>query len=91
MILQNALVYTPRHTFERGTIVIRDGRIVPFAAPEEGEEVLDAEGLYALPGLVDIHFHGAMGKDFCDGTEEPCYHDLPGGVSEQGDGRRCRP
>ena len=60
MILQNALVYTPRHTFERGTIVIRDGRIVPFAAPEEGEEVLDAEGLYALPGLVDIHFHGAM-------------------------------
>ena len=42
MILQNALVYTPRHTFERGTIVIRDGRIVPFAAPEEGEEVLDA-------------------------------------------------
>ena len=59
MILQNALVYTPRHTFERGTIVIRDGRIVPFAAPEEGEEVLDAEGLYALPGLVDIHFHGA--------------------------------
>ena len=43
MILQNALVYTPRHTFERGTIVIRDARIVPFAAPEEGEEVLDAE------------------------------------------------
>ena len=41
MILQNALVYTPRHTFERGTIIIRDGRIVPFAAPEEGEEVLD--------------------------------------------------
>ena len=25
---------------------------------------------YALPGLVDINFHGAMGKDFCDGTEE---------------------
>ena len=31
MILQNALVYTPRHTFERGTIVIRDGRIVPVS------------------------------------------------------------
>ena len=70
MILQNALVYTPRHTFERGTLFIRNGRIVPFAAPEAGEEVIDAEGLYAMPGLVDIHFHGAMGKDFCDGTEE---------------------
>ena len=70
MIIQNALVYTPRHTFEKGSILIREGRIVPFGTPEEGEEVLDAEGLYALPGLVDIHFHGAMGKDFCDGTEE---------------------
>ena len=70
MIIQNALVYTSRHTFERGTLFIRNGRIVPFAAPEAGEEVIDAEGLYALPGLVDIHFHGAMGKDFCDGTEE---------------------
>ena len=48
----------------------REGRIVPFAQPEAGEEVLDAKGAYALPGLVDIHFHGAMGKDFCDGTEE---------------------
>ena len=48
MIIQNALVYTPRHTFEKGSIVIREGRIVPFAAPEEGEEVLDAQGLYCL-------------------------------------------
>lgn len=70
MILKNALIYTDRHTFEHGDLCIRDGRIVPFAAPQEGEEVLDAEGLYALPGLVDVHFHGAMGKDFCDGTEE---------------------
>ncbi len=34
------------------------------------EEVIDAEGLYALPGLVDLHFHGAVGYDFCDATEE---------------------
>jgi hypothetical protein len=32
--------------------------------------VLDAAGLYAIPGLVDIHFHGCMGYDFCDATEE---------------------
>ena len=70
MLIKNAFIYTPRHTFEKGSILIREGRIVPFGTPEEGEEVLDAEGLYALPGLVDIHFHGAMGKDFCDGTEE---------------------
>ncbi len=35
---------------------------------EDGDEgeVLDASGLYAIPGLVDIHFHGASGHDFCD-------------------------
>ena len=70
MLIKNAFVYTPRHTFKKGSILIREGRIVPFGTPEEGEEVLDAEGLYALPGLVDIHFHGAMGKDFCDASEE---------------------
>ena len=63
MIIKNAKIYTPRHTFEEGDLFIRDGRIVPFAQPEEGEEVVDAAGAYALPGLVDIHFHGAMGKD----------------------------
>ena len=71
MIIQNALVYTPRHTFERGTLFIRNGRIVPFAAPEAGEEVIYAEGLYALPGLVDIHFHGAMGRTSATAPKRP--------------------
>jgi N-acetylglucosamine-6-phosphate deacetylase len=72
MILKNARVYTPAHVFEQGDLVIRDGRIVDAAAAQAlpDEEVLDADGLYALPGLVDLHFHGAVGCDFCDGTEE---------------------
>ena len=35
-----------------------------------GEEVIDAAGGYVLPGLVDLHFHGCAGYDFCDGTPE---------------------
>ena len=70
MILKNALVYTPQHTFVPGQLAIRDGRIAAGAAPEPGEEVIDAGGLYALPGLLDIHFHGAVGHDFCDASEE---------------------
>ena len=31
---------------------------------------IDATGLYVIPGLVDIHFHGCMGYDFSDGTLE---------------------
>ena len=38
---------------------------------EEAEEVVvDGEGAYAIPGLIDLHFHGCVGHDFCDGTEE---------------------
>ena len=70
MILKNAKIYTPEHRFVTGQLVIREGRIVPESEPLPGEEVLDCEGMYALPGLVDLHFHGAVGYDFCDGTEE---------------------
>ena len=70
MIIKNALVYTPDHTFVPGDLAIRDGRIAAGTTPQPGEEVIDAGGLYALPGLLDLHFHGAVGHDFCDGTEE---------------------
>ena len=33
-------------------------------------EVIDAEGLYIAPGLIDVHIHGSGGKDTMDGTEE---------------------
>ena len=34
------------------------------------DEVIHGEGAYAIPGLIDIHFHGCKGYDFCDGTKE---------------------
>lgn len=37
---------------------------------EAGGQVIDGEGAYAIPGLIDLHFHGCMGYDFCDGTKE---------------------
>lgn len=37
---------------------------------ETQEDVLDASGCYVLPGLVDVHFHGCAGHDFCEGTAE---------------------
>ena len=32
--------------------------------------IIDANGLMVIPGLVDIHFHGCVGSDFCDATLE---------------------
>lgn len=68
MIIKNVQMYTEDGIFEEGNIVIHDGL---FAEEEaKSDEVIDGEGCYAIPGLVDIHFHGCMGADFCDGTQE---------------------
>ncbi len=68
MIIKNARIYTSDYSFREGNLVIRNGRIAdPGSVPLPGEEIIDGTGLYALPGLVDIHFHGAAGHDFCDG------------------------
>lgn len=72
MIIKNAQVYTGEHVFEKKDIYIKNDRFVENPDPEneDAETVIDAEGLYAVPGLVDIHFHGASGFDFCSATQE---------------------
>lgn len=76
MIIKNVKVYTKEQKFETGRICIRDGLFGDSKAvsgvdveEEPGEEVVDGKGCYAIPGLIDIHFHGCMGYDFCDGTK----------------------
>lgn len=69
MIIKNVRIFTEEKTFEDGEIAIREG--VFIREPEGGDgEVLDGEGCYAIPGLIDLHFHGCRGYDFCDGTAE---------------------
>ena len=68
MIIKNVQIYTEDKYFEEGNIYIKDG---VFTEPFEDDDVIiDGEGCYAIPGLVDVHFHGCVGHDFCDGTPE---------------------
>ncbi|MEE0944177.1 MAG: N-acetylglucosamine-6-phosphate deacetylase [Clostridia bacterium] len=46
-----------------------EGIVSPDMIPE-GSEIVDAKGGYVAPGLIDIHIHGYLGKDVCDGEEE---------------------
>lgn len=71
MIIKNASIYTEDHRFIKGTVAVENGRFVSSAeADDTDSQRVDAEGLYMIPGLVDIHFHGCMGADMCDGTEQ---------------------
>ncbi|MBQ7075404.1 MAG: N-acetylglucosamine-6-phosphate deacetylase [Clostridia bacterium] len=44
--------------------------IVPKDGVPSDAEIIDAKGGYVSPGLIDLHIHGYMGKDVCDGEEE---------------------
>lgn len=46
---------------------------VPDTTGVPGAVEVDARGCYVVPGLVDVHFHGCMGADFCDGTPEALH------------------
>ncbi|MBP3390989.1 MAG: N-acetylglucosamine-6-phosphate deacetylase [Clostridia bacterium] len=44
--------------------------IVPQDNVPSDAEIIDAKGGYVSPGLIDLHIHGYLGKDVCDGEEE---------------------
>ncbi|MFI3176429.1 MAG: N-acetylglucosamine-6-phosphate deacetylase [Eubacteriales bacterium] len=67
MIIKNAEVFQTDGSFVVEDIAITEERISTQALDDT---IIDATNLVAIPGLVDIHFHGCVGYDFCDGTTE---------------------
>ena len=58
-----------------GIVAIEGDRIIKvckknqFVIPSDAE-IIDAEGLYTAPGLIDIHNHGSGDNFFIDDPEE---------------------
>ncbi len=61
--ITNATIMTASHgTIPRGTILIRDGRIAevgPNVQVPAGAQVIDANGRFVTPGIIDAHSHSA--------------------------------
>ena len=70
MIIKGGKVFQEDGSFLEQALYINDHRLVDKAEYQDDGEVIDAEGLLVLPGLVDIHSHGAAGEDFSDGNPE---------------------
>lgn len=45
-----------------------DGGLISDSSGDD--TVVNAEGCFVIPGLVDIHFHGCVGEDFSDASPE---------------------
>ncbi len=78
MIIVNGNIFLKDGTFHKGSIRVEGNKVTEINTGgvrnefmiKDDEDVLDAGGLYVIPGLVDIHLHGCAGYDFCDGTTE---------------------
>ncbi|HEX9353118.1 MAG TPA: amidohydrolase [Streptosporangiaceae bacterium] len=59
-------VHYPGHVVIDGDrIAAVGGGAYPGEVPA-GAEVIDASGMVVMPGMVDLHYHTAIGKGFCD-------------------------
>ena len=68
-IIKNGIVLNQDFEFKRGDLKI-SGDLIVDDFSDEPDEIIDAENFYVVPGLVDIHFHGCAGYDFCDSGEK---------------------
>lgn len=70
--ITNATIMTATNgTIERGTIVIRNGRIAAVGANvgvPAGARVIDGTGRWVIPGIIDAHSH-SMSEAINEGTE----------------------
>ena len=70
MIIKNGRVFQEDGTFAEKDLYIEGKRFVSTKEEVIDQEVIDAKGMMVLPGLVDVHSHGAAGHDFSDGDVE---------------------
>ncbi|MGQ0570380.1 MAG: dihydroorotase [Armatimonadota bacterium] len=59
LIVKNGTIVSPNASL-RGHVLIKDGKVLDVAVRDdlpEAAEVVDATGLYVLPGLMDPHVH----------------------------------
>ena len=71
-VIRGARIVGPTRVFN-GDICCEGGEITALGEVRRpaGAKVIDAKGLYALPGFIDIHTHGGLGFDATEGQFDP--------------------
>ncbi|HLZ93445.1 MAG TPA: amidohydrolase family protein [Candidatus Acidoferrum sp.] len=72
ILIQNATILTASHgTIERGSILIKDGKIAEVGASikaPKNAQVIDAAGQFVMPGIIDCHSHIAVDGSVNEGS-----------------------
>src|SRR5437773_12321477 len=72
MIFSNARLIFPDAIGDGLEVVVEAGKIIAIRKQTgaRGKGVVDLGGNYLAPGFVDLHVHGALGRDTMDASEE---------------------
>lgn len=69
----NGKILTPQGWLKNGSVILRDNKILEVTNCDLaiiGANLVDARGMYVVPGCIEMHVHGGGGRDFQEGTEE---------------------
>ena len=87
MIFRNGRLIFPDGIRDGLELVARDGRISDLrkAGRDDGEEVIDLGGNFLAPGFIDLHLHGAVGRDTMEASADAfraiCDYHASGGTT----------
>lgn len=72
IVVENGVIYTPDEVVEKGMVVVKNGRIQSITPtsqkPSATTQVIDAAGMFVVPGFIDLQLNGGFGYDF---TRQP--------------------
>jgi N-acetylglucosamine-6-phosphate deacetylase len=95
MIFTNARLILPDGIRDGLEIVVEKGKIAEIRPPMptlrqtgervRGDEIIDLNGNYLAPGFIDLHVHGALGRDAMEASAEAfrsiCDYHASGGTT----------
>jgi N-acetylglucosamine-6-phosphate deacetylase len=83
-LIKNAVVTTPVGFINNGFIVVKGKKIFFIGDAnndsrqlayynDQADHIQDVRGRFVLPGFIDIHTHGVLGKDYSDSPDLVIY------------------
>ncbi len=76
-LITGGTLLTPHQTLPQHTLIVEGTKISgiepPGIRPDPDDTVIDAQGMWVTPGLIDVHVHGSVGYDTMDATAEALH------------------